>query len=221
MFVQFFQQFTGINTVMYYSPTIVQMAGFQSNELALQLSLIVAAMNATGTILGIYLIDHSGRKKLALCSLGGVFASLVLLSLAFLNKSSSANDWYGWLAVLGLVLYIGFFSPGMGPVPWTVNSEIYPEEYRGICGGMSATVCWVSNLVVSLSFLSVAEALGTGTTFLILAGITVLAFLFVLVYVPETKGLTFDEVELIWKERAWGKNTDSTNLLHGENEYQS
>ena len=115
--------------------------------------------------------------------------------------------------MLGLVLYIAFFSPGMGPVPWTVNSEIYPEEYRGICGGMSATVCWVSNLIVSQSFLSIAEAIGIGSTFLILAAISVLAFLFVLLYVPETKGLTFDEVELIWKERAWGNNTDSRNLL--------
>jgi MFS transporter, SP family, solute carrier family 2 (myo-inositol transporter), member 13 len=71
---------------------------------------------------------------------------------------------------------------------------------------------------VSQTFLSIAEALGTGPTFLILAVITVLAFLFVLLYVPETKGLTFEEVELIWKERAWGgtninNNSDSRNLL--------
>ncbi|KAK7310321.1 hypothetical protein RJT34_07767 [Clitoria ternatea] len=216
--LQAFQQFTGINTVMYYSPTIVQMAGFHSNEMALLLSLIVAALNASGTTLGIYLIDHAGRKKLALFSLTGVLASLIILSVAFLNQSSG-HGLYGWLAVAGLALYIAFFSPGMGPVPWTVNSEIYPEEYRGICGGMSATVCWVSNLIVSQSFLSVAEALGTGATFMIFAGITVCAFLFVFLYVPETKGLTFDEVELIWKERAWGKNHDTRNLLaQGQNQ---
>ena len=202
--------------MMYYSPTIVQMAGFRSNELALLLSLIVAGMNASGTILGIYLIDHAGRKKLALSSLGGVFASLVILSLAFLNQSSE-DELYGWLAVLGLVLYIAFFSPGMGTVPWTVNSEIYPEEYRGICGGMSATVNWVSNLIVAESFLSIAEAAGTGPTFLIIAGIAVLAFLFVVVYVPETKGLTFDEVEMLWRERAWGKNPDTQSLLERAN----
>jgi SP family myo-inositol transporter-like MFS transporter 13 len=229
-----FQQFTGINTVMYYSPTIVQMAGFQSNEMALQISLFVAAMNAVGTVLGIYLIDHAGRKILALCSLGGVCASLVLLSVAFSNQSSSAAaaaaapSLTGWLAVLGLILYIAFFSPGMGPVPWAMNSEIYPKEYRGICGGMSATVCWVSNLIVSQTFLSIAEAIGTGLTFLILAFIAVLAFLFVLLFVPETKGLTFDEVELIWKERAWGSsnininnnsnNSDSQNLLRTNND---
>ncbi|KAK7310320.1 hypothetical protein RJT34_07766 [Clitoria ternatea] len=213
--LQAFQQFTGINTVMYYSPTIVQMAGFHSNELALLLSLVVAGLNAAGTVLGIYLIDHAGRKKLALCSLGGVIASLIILALSFFNQSS-ANGLYGWLAVLGLALYIAFFSPGMGTVPWTVNSEIYPEEFRGLCGGMSATVNWVSNLIVAQSFLSVAAALGTGPTFLIIAIIAVLAFLFVLVYVPETKGLTFDEVEMLWKERAWGKNPDAQSLLQRE-----
>ncbi|KAI4365546.1 hypothetical protein MLD38_021523 [Melastoma candidum] len=203
--LQAFQQFTGINTVMYYSPTIVQLAGFRSNQLALLLSLVVAAMNAAGTVVGIYLIDHVGRKKLAVASLVGVVASLVILSGAFFAESADASSGiYGWVAVLGLALYIAFFSPGMGPVPWTVNSEIYPEAYRGICGGMSATVNWVSNLIVAQTFLSIADSIGTGPTFLILAGIAVVAIIFVLAFVPETKGLTFEEVEKIWIERAWG-----------------
>lgn len=203
--MQAFQQFTGINTVMYYSPTIVQMAGFSSNQLALLLSLIVAAMNAIGTVLGIYLIDHYGRRKLALSSLSGVTISLVVLAVSFLQvPSASAAGAYGWVAIVGLALYIAFFSPGMGPVPWTVNSEIYPEAYRGMCGGMSATVNWISNLIVAQSFLSLAEAVGTGQTFLILAGIAVVAFIFVAVFVPETKGLTFEEVDILWKNRALG-----------------
>ncbi|XP_057781621.1 inositol transporter 1 [Salvia miltiorrhiza] len=203
--MQAFQQFTGINTVMYYSPTIVQMAGFHSNQLALLLSLIVAFMNALGTVLGIYLIDQFGRRKLALSSLFGVTISLIILAMAFiLQPSDSTTGVYGWLAVLGLALYIAFFAPGMGPVPWTVNSEIYPEAYRGLCGGMSATVNWISNLIVAQSFLSIAEATGTGPTFLILAAIAVVAFVFVAVYIPETKGLSFEEVERIWQERAKG-----------------
>ncbi|GLT34226.1 hypothetical protein SLA2020_087520 [Shorea laevis] len=215
-----FQQFCGINTVMYYSATIVQMAGFSSNRLALLLSLIVAALNAAGTIVGIYLIDHVGRKKLAISSLLGVIFSLVILASAFFLKSSgSSSGLYGWIAILGLALYIVFFSPGMGPVPWTVNSEIYPEQYRGICGGMAAAVCWISNLIVSESFLSVADAIGKGPTFLIFAGIAVLAVVFVIVFVPETKALTFAEVEQIWKERAgssgYNSNTESF-LEHGD-----
>ncbi|XP_059632878.1 inositol transporter 1 [Cornus florida] len=214
--LQAFQQFTGINTVMYYSPTIVQMAGFSSNQLAILLSLIVAAMNAAGTVLGIYLIDYYGRRKLALSSLSGVILSLIILSVAFLLEPSGSSAGYlGWIAILGLALYIAFFAPGMGPVPWTVNSEIYPESYRGMCGGMSATVNWISNLIVAQSFLSIADAIGAGGTFLILAGIAVIAFVFVAVYVPETKGLTFEEVEKIWKERAWGSSNGRESLLAG------
>ena len=196
---------------MYYSPTIVQMAGFSSNRLALLLSLIVALMNAIGTVLGIYLIDNYGRRKLALSSLSGVIVSLILLSVAFIMQSPNGD--YGWVAVFGLALYIAFFAPGMGPVPWTVNTEIYSQSYRGICGGMSATVNWISNLIVAQSFLSTADAVGTGPTFLILAGIAVVAFVFVMVYVPETKGLSFEEVENIWKERARSSGSSKEPLL--------
>lgn len=216
--MQAFQQFTGINTVMYYSPTIVQMAGFNSNQLALLLSLIVAAMNALGTVLGIYLIDHFGRRKLALSSLCGVTISLIVLAVAFfLQSMDPVNGFYGWIAVVGLALYIAFFSPGMGPVPWTFNSEIYPEAYRGLCGGMSATVNWISNLIVAQSFLSLAEAVGTGQTFLILAGVAIVAFIFVVLFVPETKGLSFEEVEKIWKERARGHDYGREPLLETGN----
>jgi SP family myo-inositol transporter-like MFS transporter 13 len=221
--LQAFQQFTGINTVMYYSPTIVQMAGFTSNKLALLLSLIVAAMNAAGTIVGIYLIDRCGRRRLALTSLSGVVISLVILAMAFILQSSSSlcmaaangtcQGALGWFAVAGLGLYIAFFSPGMGPVPWAVNSEIYPEAYRGMCGGMSATVNWISNLIVAQTFLSIVGLVGTGLTFLIIAGIAVLAFIFVALYVPETKGLSFEQVEQLWKEKAWGSRGNCQSLL--------
>lgn len=83
MGLQFFQQFVGINTVMYYSPTIVQLAGFASNRTALLLSLITSGLNAFGSILSIYFIDKTGRKKLALISLCGVVLSLALLTVAF------------------------------------------------------------------------------------------------------------------------------------------
>lgn len=198
---------------MYYCPTIVQMAGFSSKQLALLLSLIVAAMNAVGTIIGILLIDRCGRRLLALASLSGVFASLLILSYAFYLQSSNLHaltisttfgSGVSWFAIAGLALYILFFSPGMGPVPWAINSEIYPEAYRGVCGGMSATVNWVSNFIVAQTFLSVVELVGKSGTFLIIAGVSVLAFVFVFFFVPETKGLAFDQVERMWKERALG-----------------
>ncbi|MED6107911.1 Fibroblast growth factor 3 [Stylosanthes scabra] len=281
MGIQIFQQFVGINTVMYYSPTIVQLAGFASNQTALLLSLITAAVNAFGSILSIYLIDKMGRKKLAITSLVGVACALALLTAVFHTTeitsppvsviqtskfnntcpdfeaiTSNANvlsgwhcmkclkakpacgfcaaedklkpgaclklddstknecasrhrDWYtkgcpsktGWLAIVGLALYIFFFSPGMGTVPWVINSEIYPLRYRGVCGGMASTAVWVSNLIVSQSFLSVTVAIGTAWTFLIFGIISVIAILFILIFVPETKGIPMEEVENVLDDR--------------------
>ncbi|XP_047164351.1 probable inositol transporter 2 [Vigna umbellata] len=277
MGLQFFQQFTGINTVMYYSPTIVQLAGFASNRTALLLSLITSGLNAFGSIVSIYFIDKTGRKKLALLSLFGCVLSLALLTATFRQTEThspmissietsyfnntcsdfskavnpiewdcmkclkaecgfcasgsnkllpgaclSSNDapkalclkdhraWYtkgcpskmGWLAIVGLALYIIFFSPGMGTVPWVVNSEIYPLRYRGICGGIASTTCWVSNLVVSQTFLTLTVAIGTAWTFMLFGVVALVGIFFVLIFVPETKGVPMEEVEQMLEERA-------------------
>ncbi|MCO5556402.1 hypothetical protein L7F22_009951 [Adiantum nelumboides] len=193
--LQIFQQFSGINTVMYYSPTIVQMAGFYSNSTAVFLSMGVAALNAIGTLLGMYLIERLGRRSLAMASLLGVMGSLTVLSTAFFTH-------VGWAAVLGLCLYIISFSPGMGPVPWAVNAEIYPLKYRGLCGGIAATANWTSNLIVSMSFLSLTKAVGPAFSFVVFIGIVLCALTFVFTFVPETKGLTFEQVETMWHHRA-------------------
>jgi SP family myo-inositol transporter-like MFS transporter 13 len=108
----------------------------------------------------------------------------------------------GWLALVGLGLYIIFFSPGMGTVPWIVNSEIYPLRYRGICGGIAATANWVSNLIVAQSSLTLTTAIGTSWTFLLFGVVSVVALFFVLICVPETKGLPIEEVEKMLELRA-------------------
>jgi len=124
---------------------------------------------------------------------------------------------YGWLALIGLGLYIIFFSPGMGTVPWVVNSEIYPLRYRGICGGMASTSNWVSNLIVAQSFLSLTQAIGTSSTFMIFIFISVAAIIFVIIFVPETKGLPIEEVENMLERRSlnfkfWQTSPDSSEL---------
>lgn len=277
--MQIFQQLVGINTVMYYSPSIMELAGFASHRIALLLSLVVAGVNALGTIAGILLIDRSGRRKLALSSLIGVTGALLLLSVGFFvtttdspnvmrpentfrskilcpamqtkqsvsrslscvdclhaacgfcaapeNKmepgscliynatvagicTSASRSWYtqacpsqyGWVVLVGLIIYILAFSPGMGPVPWAVNSEIYPAQYRGVCGGIAATANWLSNLLVAQSFLSLTRLLGTSGTFFLFTCLSALAMIFVFVALPETKGLSFQEVEALWEERA-------------------
>lgn len=98
----------------------------------------------------------------------------------------------------------------MGSVPWTVNSEIYPLRFRGICGGIAATGNWISNLIVSQSFLSLTESIGTSWTFFIFGVLAVVGLFFVLICVPETKGLPIEEIEKILEKRSlqlkfWGE----------------
>lgn len=102
---------------------------------------------------------------------------------------------FGIFAVLLLGLYIISYSPGMGTVPWIVNSEIYPLKYRGIGGGIAAVANWVSNLIVSETFLTLTEVLGSSGTFLLFAGFSTTGLIAIYFLVPETKGLKFEEVE--------------------------
>lgn len=102
---------------------------------------------------------------------------------------------FGFFAVIVLGAYIVAYSPGMGTVPWIVNSEIYPLRYRGLGGGIAAVSNWVSNLIISESFLSLTKALGSSGTFLLFAGVCLVGLGFIYWFVPETKGMQFEEVE--------------------------
>lgn len=101
----------------------------------------------------------------------------------------------GFLAVILLGAYIVSYAPGMGTVPWIVNSEIYPLRYRGIGGGIAAVANWTSNLIVSETFLTLTQALGSAGTFLLFAGFSVIGLVFIYLLVPETKGMPIEEVE--------------------------
>lgn len=103
-------------------------------------------------------------------------------------------------------------------MPWIVNSEIYPLRFRGVCGGIAATANWVSNLIVAQSFLSLTETIGTSWTFLIFGGISLVALFFVIVCVPETKGLPIEEVEAMLDERGiqwrfWSKKPEKAKKV--------
>lgn len=104
-----------------------------------------------------------------------------------------------WLAVLGLVLYLAWFAPGMGPMPWTVNSEIYPQWARSFGNSCSASTNWISNLLVSISFLHLTRFLTKCGAFGLYAGIAFVGWLFIYHFVPETKGKTLEEVNKLFE----------------------
>jgi len=193
--LQAFQQFCGINTAMYYSPTILKMAGFTKNTEAIWFSNVVACANMIFTIVAVDLIERIGRRKLLLASVTGAMIGLLLLGTSFLISKYIDDKISGFLSIGSLIVYIAFFAIGLGPIPWAVNSEIYPLNIRGVANSVATTVNWGSNLIVSFTFLSYISLVTTAGAFYTFAGIAVLAWIFVFFKLPETKGKTIEEID--------------------------
>jgi MFS transporter, SP family, galactose:H+ symporter len=191
------QQFGGINTILYYAPTIMQETGLSASN-SIVYSVAIGVINLAMTILALRLIDRLGRRALLLMSLGGMFVSLVLLGLSFVVDLSSV------VTLLFMLVYIMAFAIGMGPVFWVLLGEIFPTSDRAEGASAGSTANWLSNFAVSLAFLPVVEAIGQGETFWIFAVICALGVWFVSRYVPETKDRNFLEVDAELQTR-WGR----------------
>lgn len=188
-----FQQITGINTIIYYAPTIFQLAGFDSAAQSILATAGVGAVNVLMTIVSLRLLDRTGRRPLLLTGITGMIASLVALGFVFHAASHSAA--FGWLAVVSVMLYVGSFAISLGPIFWLLISEIYPLRIRGAAMGLATMANWSFNLLVALTFLVLVENLGPSYTFWLYALVSVGSFLFSYFRVPETKGRTLEEIE--------------------------
>ncbi|HUX86045.1 MAG TPA: sugar porter family MFS transporter [Chloroflexota bacterium] len=206
-----FQQLTGINTVIYYAPTIFQYAGITSSSAAILATVGVGVINVLTTIVAVRLIDRTGRRPLLLVSLVGMTVSLVALGLAF--RSPSTGGAVGWFAAASLAVYIASFAVGLGPVFWLLISEIYPLSVRGVGMSLATVVNWVTNLLVALTFLTLIDHLGKPGTFWLYASISVVAVIFSTLFIPETKGKSLEEIEAHWhgggRLRELGQHTDA------------
>ena len=192
-----FQQFTGINTVIYYAPTIFQFAGLHSASAAILATVGVGIVNVALTIVALRVIDRAGRRPLLLYGLVGMILSLALLGFAFL--SSTLSSMVAWIAVISLALYVACFAIGLGPVFWLMIAEIYPLKIRGRAMGVATVANWGSNLIVALTFLSLLHVLGKPWTFWLYGIVGIVAWIFVYRLVPETKGRTLEEIEARWR----------------------
>ncbi|HVA27972.1 MAG TPA: sugar porter family MFS transporter [Candidatus Baltobacteraceae bacterium] len=190
-------QVTGINTVIYYSPTIFKFAGLSSAPVAILASLGVGIVNVALTVVAMRLIDRVGRRPLLLVSLGGMVLSLFVLGLAFSLPQLSGI--LGWVAVVSLMIYVGSFAVGLGPVFWLILSEIYPLRIRGRAMSVGTAANWAANLIVALSFLTLTQVLGKSSTFWLYAVVSVGAWVFAFFLVPETKGRTLEQIEAHWR----------------------
>jgi SP family galactose:H+ symporter-like MFS transporter len=191
-----FQQITGINTVIYYAPTIFQFAGFKNAASAILATAGVGVVNVALTVLAMQLLDRVGRRPLLLIGMAGMTISLTTLGVAFLSTNSA---WLGWIAVVSLMFYVGSFAIGLGPVFWLLISEIYPLRVRGLAMSFATVMNWAFNLLVSITFLSLVNAVGRSWTFWLYALIGIAALIFSYALVPETKGRSLEEIEAHWR----------------------
>ena len=186
-----FQQVTGINTVIYYAPSIFKTAGFESNSAAILATVGIGVVNVLMTVVALLLLDTAGRRKLLLWGLAIMTVCLVAIFFAFTFGANTV----GGITAVALAAYVGGFAIGLGPIFWLIIAEIFPLAYRGRGMSVASMANWGSNLIVALIFLDLIRILTPGGTFLLFAVLTVGAFAFAWKYVPETNGRSLEEIE--------------------------
>jgi MFS transporter, SP family, galactose:H+ symporter len=192
-----FQQVTGINTVIYYAPLIVQSAGIPTASGAILATVGIGIVNVLMTVVSMWLLDRMGRRPLLLIGIGAMVPTLGALGLVFRNHAPTETS--AALAVISMMVYVAAFAIGLGPIFWLLISEIYPLRIRSSTEGLAAAFNWGSNLLVSLTFLTLMQALGASRTFWLYGVLAVAGWIFSYYLVPETKGRTLEEIETFWR----------------------
>ncbi|KAJ9690400.1 hypothetical protein PVL29_012848 [Vitis rotundifolia] len=195
--IQCFQQITGIDATVYYSPTIFKDAGIKGNAGLLAATVAVGFTKTMFILVAIFLIDRVGRKPLLYVSTIGMTTCLFGLGLTL---SLLGNGPLGIkLAILSVCGNVAFFSVGIGPICWVLSSEVFPLRLRAQASALGAVGSRVSSGTIAMSFLSVARAITVAGTFFVFSGISALSIAFVYMCVPETKGKTLEEIEMLFK----------------------
>ncbi|KAF1895379.1 hypothetical protein Lal_00044029 [Lupinus albus] len=195
--IQCFQQITGIDTTVYYSPQIFKNAGITGNSQLLAATVAVGFTKTLFILIAILFIDKLGRKPLLYASTIGMTVCLfsLSLSLAFLSHAKAGII----LAIIAVCGNVASFSVGLGPICWVLSSEIFPLRLRAQASALGAVGSRVSSGVISMSFLSVTRAITTSGTFFIFGLISCSAIAFVHYCVPETKGKSLEDIEVLFQ----------------------
>jgi SP family xylose:H+ symportor-like MFS transporter len=196
--ISIFQQFVGINVVLYYATDIFKGMGMSTNASLMQ-TIIVGAVNLIFTVVAVLSVDHFGRKPLQI--IGALVMAVSMIALG-------ADFWMGGKGVVALVamlVYTAGFAVSWGPVTWVLLSEIFPNQIRGKAMAVAVAAQWVANYLVSWSFPILddnpylVEHFKHGFAYWIYGVMSVLAALFMWRFVPETKGRSLEQMEKLWR----------------------
>jgi len=194
-----FQQFVGINVVLYYAPEIFKNMGSVTDTALLQ-TVIVGIVNLIFTLIAIMTVDKFGRKPLMIIGAIGMAFSMLALGTSFYMESIGIG------ALIYMLIYVASFAMSWGPVAWVLLSEIFPNKIRGRALAIAVAVQWISNYLVSWTFpimnknSYLVETFHNGFAYWIYGIMAILAALFVWKFIPETKGKTLEEMESFWNK---------------------
>jgi len=201
-----FQQITGINAIIYYANQIFASAGFALSSQATLTTWAIGGVNVAATFIALAFVDRWGRRKLLLGGLFGMGVSLAVLGVAFRfivpaapGAAAAAPSLAGIVTLCGLIAFIISFAASLGPVVWTVITEIFPGRIRGRAVSICTAFNWLSAFAVSQCFLSMVDAAGSSLTFALFAFFCLIGWIWIFFQVPETKGRSLENIQQTWK----------------------
>ncbi|XP_058736080.1 probable polyol transporter 6 [Vicia villosa] len=206
--IHFFEHATGIEAVMLFSPRIFKKAGVTSKDKLLLATIGVGVTKVTFLLVALFLLDKVGRRRLLQVSVGGMIVGLTILGFT-LTKVENSKEKILWALILSIVAtytYVAFFNLGLGPVTWVYSSEIFPLRLRAQGASIGVAVNRSVNALVSMTFISIYKAITIGGSFFMFAGMSIIAWIFFYVFLPETKGKSLEEMEMLFTKKSKDKN---------------
>jgi sugar porter (SP) family MFS transporter len=188
------QQVTGINTVIYYLPTLLKDAGFGSSS-SLLANVGNGIVNVALTIVAIRLVDHVGRRPLLIGGMCGMTLGLLVVAVDFLVSGGHLHGTGATVAVIAFFFYTGSFGIGLGPVFWLLISEIYPVDVRGQAMSLATMTNWGANFIVTISFLTLLSVIHASGTFFLFSFLAIFAVVYTIMRIPETRGESLPQIE--------------------------
>ncbi|WP_349897630.1 sugar porter family MFS transporter [Parafrigoribacterium soli] len=187
-----FQQFVGINTVIYYAPTILSKTGL-TNSASITQTVFVGVTNVVFTIIAVLLLDRIGRRRLLLIGTVGLTVAIIFLGVFFASPWLQQNASY--LALVALIVYIASFAVGLGPVFWLMIAEIYPMGIRSKAMSLATVLNWAANFLVAGTFLTLISLVTRQGAFFIFGFLGILAIAFFAWKVPETRDKSLEQLQ--------------------------
>eukprot|EP00253_Pinus_taeda_P011130 PITA_11130 len=216
--IQFFQQASGIDATVYYSPVVFKEAGIHSQERILAATVAMGFAKTGFILVATFLLDRVGRRPLLLTSALGMTVSLMALAMGFdfIENTSESNKGAVILTILAVCCNVAFFSIGLGPVCWVLGSEIFPLRLRAQAASLGVIVNRIVSGIVAMTFLSVSRAITVSGTFFLFACLSVLCVVFIYIFVPETKGKTLEEIAASFDEEEAKRLSQGAELELGD-----